>query len=90
MKKTVNSIIWSIQHLRIFNTLFVLSLKSGDYDPARNSFDNYYMSFVEIKDFNSLINSKLFFDQPIKNKQEAYKKLVEISKKKRKKKDYTA
>ena len=49
------------------------------------------MSFVEIKDFNSLINSKLFFDQPIKNKQEAYKKPIEMSKKKEeKKKDYTA
>ena len=78
MKKTVNSIIWPIQYLTIFNRLFVLSFKSGDYDPARNSFDKYYMSFVEIKYFNSLINSKLFFDQPIKNKQEAYKKLVEI------------
>ena len=34
---------------------------------------------VEIKDFNVLIDSKPFFDQPIKIKQEAYEKLVEMS-----------
>ena len=32
------------------------------YDPTRNSFDEYYMSLVEIKDFNALIDNKLFFD----------------------------
>ena len=34
---------------------------------------------VEINDFNSLINNKPFFDQPVKNKQEAYEKLIEMS-----------
>ena len=33
------------------------------------------MPLVEIKDFNALIGNKLFFDQPVKNKQETYKKL---------------
>ena len=37
------------------------------------------MSLVEIKDFNALIDSKLFFDQPVKNKQESYEKLIEMS-----------
>ena len=37
------------------------------------------MSLVEIKDFNALSNNKLFFDQPVNSKQEAYKKLVEIT-----------
>ena len=37
------------------------------------------MPLVEIKDFKELIENKLFFDQPPKNKQEAYEKLVEIS-----------
>ena len=32
------------------------------------------MPLAEIKDFNALID-KLFFDQPVKNKQEAYEKL---------------
>ena len=38
------------------------------------------MPLVEIKDFNVLINNKLFFDQPVKNKQEAYEKRIEMSK----------
>ena len=37
------------------------------------------MSLVEIKDFNVLIDNKPFLYQPIKNKQEAYEKPVEIS-----------
>ena len=40
----------------------------------------YYMSLVEIKDFDALIDNKQFFDQPVKNKQEAYEKLNEMSK----------
>ena len=39
------------------------------------------MPLVEIKDFNKLIDNKLFFDQPIKRKQEAYEKLVKMSRK---------
>ena len=33
---------------------------------------------VEIKNFNALIDNKPFFDQPVKNKQEAYEKLIEM------------
>ena len=36
------------------------------------------MSLVEIKDFNELIDNKPFFDQPVKNKQEAYEKHIEM------------
>ena len=35
------------------------------------------MPLVQIKDFNVLIDNKPFFDQPVKNKQEAYEKLIE-------------
>ena len=56
------------------NRLFVLSFKNGDNDPIRNHFDRYYMSIVAIKHFIALINNKPFFDQPIKNKQEAFEK----------------
>ena len=35
---------------------------------TRYFFDEYYMSLVEFKDFIILINSKPFFDQPVKNK----------------------
>ena len=61
--------------------MFVLSFKNGDNDLMRDSFDQYYMPSVEIKDFNALIDNKPFFDQPVKNKQEAYEKLIEMSKK---------
>ena len=37
------------------------------------------MSLVETKNFNALIDNEPFFDQPVKNKQEAYEKLVEMS-----------
>ena len=32
------------------------------------------------KDFNALIDDKPFFGQPVKHKQEAFKKLIEMSK----------
>ena len=32
-----------------------------------------------VKYFNALINNKPFFDQPVKSKQEAYEKLIEMS-----------
>ena len=37
------------------------------------------MLLVEIKTFNTLIDNKPFFDQQVKNKQEAYEKLMEMS-----------
>ena len=51
---------------RNINIFFVLSFKNGNDDPTRNSFDEYYMPLVEIKDFNALIDNKPFIDQPVK------------------------
>ena len=45
----------------------------------RDSFDKYNMPFVEIKDFNALIDNKPFFDQPVKSKQKAHQKRIEMS-----------
>ena len=61
----------------MFYRLFVLSLKNSDTDPTKIS-KKYYMPFLEIKDFNALYHSRIFFDQPEKNnkKQEADEKLV--------------
>ena len=59
--------------------MFVISFKNGDDDPTRYSFDWYYIPLVEIKDFNALIDNKSFFDQPVKSKQEAYEKLIKMS-----------
>ena len=66
-KQQVRLYDWSIQCLGIWefrNRLFVLSFKNSDNDSTRSSFDEYYMSLIEIKDFSALIDSKLFFDQP--------------------------
>ena len=37
------------------------------------------MPLVEIKYFNVLIDNDPFFDQPVENEQEAYEKLIEMS-----------
>ena len=58
--------------------MFVISFKNCDNGPTRNSFDKYYMLLVEIKDFNALIDNKPFFDLPVKSKQEAYEKPIEM------------
>ena len=59
--------------------MFVLSVKNGNDDSTRDSFDKHYMPLVEIKDFDPLIDNKPFFDQPVKNKQEVHEKHVEMS-----------
>ena len=38
------------------------------------------MSTIEIKDYKVLIGNKGFFDIPIKNKEKAYEKIMEMSK----------
>ena len=60
---------------RNINRLFVLPFKNGNNYANRNSFKKYYMSLVEIKDFNALVDNKPFFDESLKNKQEAYETL---------------
>ena len=64
---------------RNINRLFILLFKNSDTDPTRDSFNKYYMPLVEIKGFNALIDNKPFFHQPVKREQEAYEKLIEIS-----------
>ena len=57
---------------RNINRLFFLSFKNSGNDPTRNIFDKYYMSLVEIKDFNPLIINE---NQLVKHKQEVYENL---------------
>ena len=45
----------------------------------RDSFSHYYLPNVEIKDFNVLIGGKSFFDLPVKNEEEAYEKIMDMS-----------
>ena len=47
---------------RNINRLFVLSFENSFIDPTRNSFDEYYIPLVEIKNFNALIDNKPFFN----------------------------
>ena len=58
--------------------LFVLSFArniTGDY---RDSFSDYYEPNFEIKDFDVLIGGKSFFDLPVKNKEKAYEKIMDM------------
>ena len=60
--------------------LFVLSFeRTEDHKEYRDSFSYCYVPKVKIKDFNVLINGKSFFDLPIKNEEEAYKKIIDMS-----------
>ena len=59
------------------NRLFVLSFENEE---DRTSFLKYYVPKVEIKDFNVLIDKKTFFLIPVKNKEEAYEQIIEMSK----------
>ena len=58
------------------NRLFVLSFENEN---DRTSFSKYYVPKAEMKDFNVLIGGKPFFEIPIKNKEEAYEQIIEMS-----------
>ena len=65
------------------NRLFVLSFKNDDSNrDNRTSFSKFYLPEVQIKDFNVIIGEMPFFDQPVKNEEEAYEKIIEISRNK--------
>ena len=59
------------------NRLFVISFENKE---EKTSFSKYYTPKVEIKDFNVLIDEKRFFDVEVKNKEESYEQISEISK----------
>ena len=61
------------------NRLFVLSFTRDNAGDNRDSFSHNYVANVEIKDFNVLIDGKSFFDLPVKNEEEAYEKIIEMS-----------
>ena len=62
------------------NRLFVLSFeRTEDRKDYRDSFSHYYVPKVQIKDFNVLIDRRIFFDLPVKNQEEAYEKIIDMS-----------
>ena len=58
------------------NRLFVLSFENED---DRTSYYKYYVSSVEIKDYNVLIDGNVFFELPVKNMEETYEKTTQIT-----------
>ena len=54
------------------NRLFVLAYQA---DANRQSFSQFYLPRVVVKDFNVIIDKLAFFDLPIKTEEEAYEKL---------------
>ena len=58
------------------NKPFVLAFENDD---QRISSKRYYISNVEIKDYNVMIDGKNFFDQLVKNDKVTYENIIKIS-----------
>ena len=58
------------------NRLFVLAYQTAD---DRQSFSQFYLPRVMIKDYNVIIDKLAFFDLHIKTEEEAYEKIIDIS-----------
>ena len=58
------------------NRLFVLAYQNAD---DRQSFSQFYLPRVMINDFNVIIDKLAFFDLPVKTEEEAYEKIIDIS-----------
>ena len=57
----------------------MLSFPRNNDTDCRYSFSNYYVPKVKVNDFNVLIDGKSFFDLSVKNDEEAYEKIIEMS-----------
>ena len=62
------------------NKLFVLAYQVDNNNDNRKSFLQFYLPRIMIKDFNVIIDNLAFFDLPIKTEEEAYEKIIDISK----------
>ena len=58
------------------NRLFVLAYQNAD---DRQSFSQFDLPRVMVKDFNVIIDKLAFFDLPMKTEEEAYGKIIDIS-----------
>ena len=66
------------------NRLFVLPFqriagKNNTTQDYRDSFSHYYVPNIRKKNFNVLIDGESFFDLPVKNEEEAYEKIMDMS-----------
>ena len=58
------------------NRWFVLAYQNAD---DRQSFSQFYLPKVLLKNFNVIIDKLAFFDLPIKTEEETYEKIIDIS-----------
>ena len=58
------------------NRLFVLAYRTAD---DRQSFSQFYLPRVMVKDGNVIIDKLSFFSMPLKTEEEAYEKVIDIS-----------
>ena len=58
------------------NRLFFLAYQNAD---DRQSFSQFYLPRVMVKDFNVVIDKLAFFDLPMKTEEETYEKIIDIS-----------
>ena len=58
------------------NRLFVLAYQNAD---DRESFSQFYLPNVMVKDYNVIFDKLAFFDLPVKTEEEAYEKIKDIS-----------
>ena len=58
------------------NRLFVLAYQNAD---DRQSFSQFYLPNVMVKGFNVIIDKLAFFDLPINTEEEAYEKIIDLS-----------
>ena len=56
--------------------MFVLAYQTAD---DRQSYSRFYLPNVMVKDYNVIIHNLAFFDLPIKTEEEAYEKIIGIS-----------
>ena len=61
------------------NRLFVLSYATDDDNYNRQSYSQFYLPKVMVKDYNVIIDKLAFFNLPIKAEKEAYEKIIDIS-----------
>ena len=61
------------------NRFFVLSFTRNANGDHIDSFSSYYVPNVQIKDFNVLIDGKSFFDLSVRNEEEGYKQIIDMS-----------
>ena len=58
------------------NRLFVLAYHTAD---DRQSYSQFYLPKVMVKDYNVIIDKLAFFNLPIKTEEEAFEKIIDIS-----------